>query len=301
MIGGKKGGSNMKKILVIGGTQFFGKKAVERLLKHGHEVTIATRGNKLHPFGEAVNHITLDARDAQHNGWTEVTSQQWEAVFDNVCYTKEDAELLIQKLGDVTKHLYFTSSMAVYTGAKDGYREEDFDPLTYRIDPHLQVDYGEGKRQAETILFTKAPFKVTAFRFPIVLDTDDYTERLHFYVRKALNNETIYFENEAYKVNYVKGSKAADAIVWAIENEKEGIFNVSAKDAITIGTLLDWLEEGVEKSIHVEYTDEKEMSSPFSVSHDQYLISDKIEAEGFPLAQLADWLKPLIQAIQSGR
>ena len=288
----------MKKILVIGGTQFFGQKAVEKLLKHGHQVTIATRGNKPLPFDDLVDHITLDARDEKHQGWEEVTKQNWEAVFDNVCYTKEDAEILIKKLVDITEQLYFTSSMAVYTGAKDGYKEKDFDPLTYKIDPSMQVDYGEGKRQAETILFTKAPFKVTAFRFPIVLDTDDYTERLHFYVEKALNDETIYFENESYKVNYVKGTKAAEAIVWAIENEKEGIFNVSSKDAITIGTLMDWLKEGVEKSIHVEYTDEKVMNSPFSVSHDQYLISDKVAAEGFSLEKLEDWLKPLIKAIQ---
>ena len=34
----------MKKILVLGGTRFFGRKLVERLLKEGHDVTIMTRG-----------------------------------------------------------------------------------------------------------------------------------------------------------------------------------------------------------------------------------------------------------------
>lgn len=32
------------KILVFGGTRFFGKKLVERLVSEGHEVTIGTRG-----------------------------------------------------------------------------------------------------------------------------------------------------------------------------------------------------------------------------------------------------------------
>lgn len=288
----------MKNILVIGGTQFFGKKAVERLVQNGHQVTIATRGNNPHPFAKQVNHIILDARDKKHEGWAKVISQKWDAVFDNVCYTKEDAELLIEKLSEVTNHVYFTSSMATYSGAKDGYDETDFNPFIYEIDPAVEVTYGEGKRQAETVLYKEAPFQVTAFRFPIVLDTDDYTERLHFYVEKALNDETIYFENKDYKVNYVEGSKAADSIVWAIENEIEGIYNISSKDAVRIEELMEWLEEGVEKPIKVEYTNQKVAKSPFSVSHDQYLISDKIKNEGFPLQKLEDWMKPLIKDIR---
>lgn len=287
----------MKNILVLGGTQFFGKKAVEKLLDNGHQVAIATRGNNPHPFGDKVNHIILDARDESHKGWAEVTAQNWDAVFDNVCYTKEDAALLIEKLADHTDHVYFTSSMSVYSGAKDGYTEADFDPTTYQIDPAIDVDYGEGKRQAEGILFNEAPFRVTAFRFPIVLDLDDYTERLHFYVEKALNHQTIYFQNEAHKVNYVKGTQAANAIVWAIKNEKEGIYNISAKDAVPIKTLMRWIEEGVGHPIDVEYTGEKVMNSPFSVAHDQYLISDKIENEGFELLHLENWMKPLIKDI----
>lgn len=287
----------MKNILVLGGTQFFGKKAVEKLLNNGHQVTIATRGNNPHPFGNQVKHIILDARDGNHKGWQTVANQQWNAVFDNVCYTKEDAELLIEKFEGLTDHLYFTSSMATYSGAKDGYTEADFDPYTYTIDKNTEVTYGEGKRQAETILFNQAPFKVTAFRFPIVLDLDDYTKRLHFYVEKALNNQTIYFQNEAHKVNYVKGTQAANAIVWAIEKEKEGIYNISTKDAITIGTLMKWLEESVGHPVNVEYTKEDVSNSPFSVAHDQYLISDKIESEGFNLLYLEDWMKPLIKTI----
>jgi len=288
----------MKNILVIGGTQFFGQKAVEQLLDKGHEVTIATRGNNPHPFGKKVNHIILDAQDKAHDGWEQVTNKQWDAVFSNVCYNKDDAEIMIEKLTDVTDHVYFTSTMSVYSGAQAGYEEDDFNPLTYKVDPYQEVDYGEGKRQAEVVLFDEAPFAVTAFRFPIVLDIDDHTERLHFYVEKAVNNETIYFEKSAAKVNYVKGTTAAKAIVWAIENEKQGIYNVSAKDAVKIETLMKWIEEGVNHSLDVKYTGDKVANSPFSVSHDQYLISDKIENEGFELLHLEDWMKPLIQNIR---
>lgn len=282
----------------MGGTQFFGKKAVELLINKGHQVTIATRGNKPHPFGDKVTHLILDARVGTHEGWREVTSQKWDAVFDNVCYTKEDAELLIEKLAEVTDHVFFTSSLATYSGAQDGYAEEDFDPWSYEINPNIEVTYGEGKRQAEAILYNQAPFTVTAFRFPIVLDTDDYTKRLHYYVEKALKNEPIYLENKEYKVNFVKGSTAAESIVWAIENGKHGPYNVSSKDAITLETLMKWMEEIVEKPINLIETGQPVSNSPFSESHHRYLISDKIEAEGFALQTSKEWMKPLIDALK---
>lgn len=293
----KEGAHKMMKILVLGGTRFFGKKTVEILIEKGHEVTIATRGNTEHGFGDQVNHVLLDAQDRNHPGWKKIVDQQWDAVFDNVCYTKEDAKVLMEKFTDVAAHLYFTSSMSVYSGAKDGYEEADFDPYTYEIDPTIEVNYGEGKRQAEQVLFTEAPFPVTSFRFPIVLDNDDYTERLHYYVEKAVNNETIRFEKSEVKVNYVKGTTAAESIVWAIENSKAGIYNVSSKDAVTVSTLMGWLEEAVGEEIDVEYSEKNKSASPFSVSHDQYLISDKIAGEGFELMNLKEWMKPLMQEL----
>lgn len=284
-------------VLVLGGTQFFGQKSVGQLLEHGHQVTIATRGNKSNPFESKADHILLDAQDASHPGWEEVQAQQWDAVFDNICYTAKDAEIRIEKLTGNTDHYYVTSSMAVYTDDKDGYKETDFDPLTYQIDPNIEVTYGEGKRQIEQVLFNHAPFSVTAFRFPIVLDDDDYTERLHFYICEALQGKPIYFTHPDIKVNYVKGSQAADSIVWAIENQQSGIYNVSSSDAIPVSQLVEWLEQGTQRQAQVEYGDYPDKKSPFKTNHDQYLISDKVASDGFQLNRLEEWLPDLIRRL----
>lgn len=244
-----------------------------------------------------MDHIQLDARDNEHVGWRAVQSQKWDAVFHNVCYTKEDAELAIEKFSKITGQLYYTSSLATYSGEKDGYKESDFDPFNYKIDPTIEVDYGEGKRQAETVFFKEAPFNVTAFRFPIVLDEDDYTKRLHYYVERGLKEEPIAFTNMDYKINFVKGSTAAESIVWAIENEKSGIYNVSSKDAIPLKTLMEWIEDSIKKELQIKETGEPESDSPFSIPHHWYLHSDKIEKEGFILQNSAEWMKPLIKTI----
>src|SRR5699024_1565611 len=145
------------------------------------------------------------------------------------------------------------------------------------------------------VLYTIASYDVKNYCFSIVLDYDDYTKLLHFYVQKDLNDETILIEKAETKVNYIKGTTAAESIVWAIENKKEGIYNVSTRDAVTIQTLMDWLEEAVGKELTVDYSAENKAASPFSVSHDQYLISDKIANEGFNLKSLEEWMKPLMQ------
>lgn len=47
----------LKKVLVLGGTRFFGKHLVEALLKDGHDVTIATRGITEDSFGGTVKDL----------------------------------------------------------------------------------------------------------------------------------------------------------------------------------------------------------------------------------------------------
>jgi nucleoside-diphosphate-sugar epimerase len=51
-----------KNILVIGGTRYFGKLLVQRLLQAGHRVTIATRGRTADPFGARIERIRVDRR-----------------------------------------------------------------------------------------------------------------------------------------------------------------------------------------------------------------------------------------------
>ncbi|MDD3224541.1 MAG: NAD-dependent epimerase/dehydratase family protein [Clostridium sp.] len=54
------------KVLVLGGTRFFGVHMVENLIKKGHQVTIATRGNKKDNFGAKVKRIIVDHTDFEN-------------------------------------------------------------------------------------------------------------------------------------------------------------------------------------------------------------------------------------------
>ncbi|MBO4783437.1 MAG: NAD-dependent epimerase/dehydratase family protein, partial [Lachnospiraceae bacterium] len=53
------------KILVIGGTRFFGIHMVKELLIKGHDVTIATRGLASDEFGDTVKRIKFERTNEQ--------------------------------------------------------------------------------------------------------------------------------------------------------------------------------------------------------------------------------------------
>ena len=48
------------KILVLGGTRFFGIHMVKELLAQGHDVTIATRGKASDEYGDRVKRIIVE-------------------------------------------------------------------------------------------------------------------------------------------------------------------------------------------------------------------------------------------------
>ncbi|GLB29921.1 hypothetical protein LAD12857_18440 [Lacrimispora amygdalina] len=53
------------KILMFGGTRFFGIHTVNELIKNGHDVSIATRGITSDKFGSSVKRIILDRNNQE--------------------------------------------------------------------------------------------------------------------------------------------------------------------------------------------------------------------------------------------
>ena len=84
-------------ILVIGGTRFFGRSAVEQLLAAGHRVTIFSRGNSRPPFWDDIEHIQGDRTDADGLR-AHLSGRSFDGVIDNQCFNREEAESVIEAL-----------------------------------------------------------------------------------------------------------------------------------------------------------------------------------------------------------
>ena len=289
---------DMKKILVLGGTRFFGKKLVERLILAGHEVTIVTRGKSEVPFESQVTHIKVNRLD--EDAFRGALEGQWDLVYDNICYSPNEAKVLCDILKGKTKKLIFTSTLSTYEIDGRVKKEEDFDPFHYDIKMGDQKDfsYGEGKRQAEAVFFKYASFPVVAVRFPIVMGEDDYTRRLHFHTEKVKKGEGMAFINLDAKMSFILADEAAEFLEWAGFSDIEGPFNATAKGSISLRDLLSLVEQATGKQaiITLEEDDTVE-KSPYAIPNDWYMTSEKAEKAGFEFSELSSWLPGLVEKI----
>ncbi|MBB5173279.1 NAD-dependent epimerase/dehydratase family protein [Texcoconibacillus texcoconensis] len=291
----------MSKVLIFGGTRFFGKRLVEKCLANGDEVTIATRGKQRDDFGNRIERITVDrANQLSMETVFAKSLTKWDVIYDQVCFSPYEAQIACDLFaGQVGKYV-FTSSLSVYDIDDQPLKcEKDFDPFSYPIRSGGQeaFSYSEGKRQAEAFFAQKASFPVTMVRPPIVLGEDDYTERLHFHVRKILKGEPIGIDYLNTKLSFVGSDDLAQFLCWIGTNDLTGPVNSSAPDQITLNHLLAIIEGGSEHQAAVVDSKETEAESPFNFPKSIYQDVSVAEASGYCFQPLNRWLAPLIHKL----
>lgn len=286
------------KILVLGGTRFFGRKLVENLLADNHEVTIVTRGMSENPFGDKVAHIKVDRRDTEAFQTT-LANRTYDVVFDNICYSPNEAKQLCEIFNGSIQKLVFTSTLSTYEANGTAHVEEDFNPYNYEIrmgDTH-EFTYGEGKRQAEAVFYKYAQFPVVAVRFPIVMGEDDYTRRLHFHIERILNDEPIGFVNMDAEMSFIQATEAAEFLAWVGMNDVEGPINATANGIISLKDLIALIEEKTNKRAKIALLGTDEIRSPYAIPASWYMNNERATEKGFTFSHLADWLPSLVEAI----
>ncbi|MFJ7914941.1 MULTISPECIES: NAD-dependent epimerase/dehydratase family protein [unclassified Lysinibacillus] len=286
-------------ILVLGGTRFFGKKLVELYIQNGHSVTILTRGQSGNPFGTKVKQLIVNRDDADSLSHA-LSNTAWDIVYDNICYSPNEAHKICGILESKTKKFVFTSTLSTYEIDGIVKTEEDFNPYDYevRMGNREEFSYGEGKRQAEAVLFKEATFPVVAVRFPIVMGENDYTRRLHFHVERVLQEQPISLPNIAAKMSFITDDEAAAFLYFAGITPIEGPYNATAAGAISLKDLLGLIEKTTGKSAKISLVGNDEMSqSPYGVPADWYMSTTKAEAAGFTFSQLHDWLPTLVKTL----
>ncbi|MFJ7825360.1 NAD-dependent epimerase/dehydratase family protein [Psychrobacillus sp. NPDC096623] len=287
----------MRNALVLGGTRFFGVQLVESLLKQGFNVTVASRGNVEDPFGDKVNRVKVDrlnVGEMQKN----FGATNWDIVFDQICYSSQEAIDSIDVFTGKTKKYVFTSSKSVYEqgGGDKGFAEEDFNPFEYelKIGPKEDFTYGEGKRQAEAAFFQRASFPVVAVRFPIVIGINDYTERLNYYIQKVRNEEEVHLVNLEAAMDYISEEEAGDFLAWVGQSDFEGPINAKSDGNVTMGELIEYIEEKTGKPAKVVATTEKESGSPYNISETWLISNENAKQQGYEFRNLKEYLPGLI-------
>ncbi|MBW8351894.1 NAD-dependent epimerase/dehydratase family protein [Bacillus sp. IITD106] len=285
----------MKSSLVLGGTRFFGKELVHSLLAKGVDVTIATRGKSGNPFGNNVKQLIADRYDADSMK-SALEGLQFDVVYDQIGYSSEDINIAYEALKDKVAKYVFTSTMSVYEYGNN-LSEEAFNPYTYalKVVKSQDVSYGEGKKLAETALFSKKELPTVAVRIPIVLGEEDYTERLLFHVRKIKNEEEIGMSNQEARLNFISAREAGEFLAWIGSQTFTGPVNACANGDIQLAELVKLIESKTGKNAVLTTNITDENRSPYGIGENWTMDHSKATELGYEFSNLSDWLPGLIE------
>lgn len=235
-----------KKILVIGGTRFFGRNLVETLLGAGHRVTIATRGRTRDDFGQRVERIRVDRRSRQAMADAFRAVDGFDIVYDQMCYSPLDAQIAAEVFAGRVDRYVMSSTIEVYSllrGRLDHpFREDDIDLSRENIDlsfpwhaPELaEASYAIGKRQAEAFFHQDGSLPVVPVRIAHVLaGPEDFTGRLAAYVRQAA--EAAPFRHSAYvgPTSFLAPQAIGDFLAWVGQQDFTGPVNAACEGMLT--------------------------------------------------------------------
>ncbi len=287
----------MKSALVLGGTMFFGKKLVTHLLNAGFNVTIATRGLTEDDFGDKVQRIKIDRGNRE--SLLPLAEQKWDLVYDQSCYSPQEALDITEVLASKVGRLIFTSTSAVYEGGRD-LREEQFDPYHFEIGElydrsHYKgvVGYQQAKRQAEAVYFQKADFPVVAVRPTYVVGEDDFSKRLKFYVEKVKHEEEMYIPKLDNVLDFITSDDAGHFLYWLGSSDFVGPINAGSKDDITFQAFIEMIENIVGKKAIL--TDNQEAATPYVLFTHFSENMEKAEQLGYKFPTVSEILPKLIK------
>jgi len=279
------------KILVLGGTRYFGIHMVRSLLKKGHDVTIATRGLTKDTFGENVTRIKLDRTNSESIAKA-LNNLKFDVICDNLAYCSNDVKFLLDSVK--TDRYIMTSSMSVYNNFHYNMSENEFDPLSHKLlwCSREDFDYDEVKRQAECAVFQKYPnLSSVAVRFPFVIGTDDYTKRLLFYVEHVLNNIPMDINNLDQELGFISSNEAGDFLSWLVEQNFNGAINGGNKGCIPIGKIISYVEKKTDKKAIISPNEE---SAPYNGVPSYSINTDKASSIGYDFTDLDTWIFSLL-------
>ncbi len=287
----------MKKVLVMGGTRFFGKKLVELLIAGDYEVSIATRGVTRDSFPPHIKRFIVERNDQE--GLREIARYaDWDIVYDQICFSPEAALIARDAFTDRTGNYIFTSSQVVYEASEQPLKEEDFDPYHYEIkasDP-LAFNYAEGKKMAEAVFFQQRYFPAVAVRFPMVLGLDDHTRRMNFHIERVKKQQVIGIPDPEARLSFISAAEAAQFLFWLAAVRFTGPINACAAGQSSLAKIMAIIEKELEQqAIVCKQTDSENISPYFLKNGSWYMDNSRAEKMGFHFSHLDDWLEDLIK------
>lgn len=279
------------KILVIGGTRFFGIHMVNELLENGHDVTIATRGKTPDEYGDRVKRIVME-RTNEASVREALRGVHYDVVMDKIAYCSNDIKYVMDVV-DCDKYIHM-SSTSVYEPKHINTVESDFDGTSKALIwcDRKAFPYEQIKRQAEYALWQKySDRNWIAVRYPFTIGKDDYTKRLLFYVEHVMKSIPMKIDNMDCQLGFIRSDEAGKFMAFLVDKDVRGAINGCSEGTISIKEIIDYVER---KTGTKAIVDESGEPAPYNGEPEYSINTEKAQALGFRFSSLQDWIYELL-------
>jgi 2'-hydroxyisoflavone reductase len=247
------------KILIVGGTKFFGRHLVTVALARGHRITLFHRG-KTNPHLFPVVEKLCGDRDGNLDL---LKGRSWDAVIDTCGYIPAQVEATASALKTSTGHYTFISSISVYGDfGRTGMDENSgLAALPPGVNPNENNGeyYGAKKALCEQVVERQMPGKSLNIRPGIIVGPYDFTNRLAYWLeRVARGGEVLCPAPPEARVQLIDARDLAEWTLHMVETLQTGAFNVTGPaDSLTFKQMLDACHAASGSDASLVWMDEK--------------------------------------------
>jgi 2'-hydroxyisoflavone reductase len=261
------------KLLVLGGTKFLGRHAVDAALAAGHDVTLFTRGRTNAELFPEAEHLLGD-RDGDLDA---LAGRAWDGVIDTSGFVPRVVRRSAELLCDATQRYVFVSSISVYDDFSRPVDESS--PVAELDDPSsedVETDYGALKAACERVVEETYGERSARVRAGLIVGPYDGTDRFTYWPRRiAAGGEVLAPGDPAAPVQFVD---ARDLAAWLVELALDGpggVFNATGpSEPLSFAELLERARTALGSDASFVWTDEERI----------------LEAEVQPWTELPLWL-----------
>jgi len=218
------------RLLVLGGTKFLGRAAVESALARGHEVTLFNRGETNPALFPEAEKLHGDRTDPGSRRLLE--GREWDAVLDPSGYIPSVVRASAEALADATGHYLFVSSVSVYASLAEPVDEESpVAELGDLPDDRLTEDYsnyGALKALCEQAVADVFGERQASVRPGLIVGANDPTGRFTYWPhRVARGGQVVAPAPPDAQVQFIDAKDLGAWLVDLSERQAGGVYNAT--------------------------------------------------------------------------
>ncbi|MEM6718608.1 MAG: NAD-dependent epimerase/dehydratase family protein [Bacteroidota bacterium] len=232
----------MKKILILGGTQFIGRTLVEQLQKSNkYDITLFNRqqtGKDLFP------NIKKIKGSRETDDVSQIAQQDWEYVIDVSCYYPDSLDRVLKSLKGTLQKYMLISTCSVYDNTEHQTELSDETAEILSCTPEQRSDrandsYGQRKAECERIL-QNTTHQHLILRPALVYGNYDHTDRLYYWLHQVKEKSKIILPDageRVFSLTYVHD--LVQTIIAGLETPLTGIYNVISAPKTSIQQIVN--------------------------------------------------------------